>query len=193
MRGGALTRASCCQLVQCFGVQPSPETVGRQTQYRLTLVGDGSDDAAWAAHEAHAAPAAAGGERRQAEGARADPGEGSEEKKVLTREWLSRQEGWDKNVPCTEQWLRRGNAILSRLAVASAMTVVEVNRFLNSNEKHDRDKTKKHTKIDHKTSERLITQVLPIAHLATAHLPLSGSADVLMHLSSPQKGIWAVC
>ena len=107
---------------------------------------------------------------------------------MLTREWLSRQEGWDKNVPCTEQWLRRGNAILGRLAVASAMTVVEVNRFLNSNEKHDRDKTKKHTKIDHKTSERLITQVL-----ATATLPLGGRGDVLMPLSETQQVIWAVC
>ena len=164
MCGRALTGASCCQLVQCFGVQPIPETVGRQTQYRLTFVGDGSDDAGCAAHEADA-PAAAAGERREAsrpDGERADQGEGegSEEKKVLTREWLSRQEGWDKSVPCTEQWFRRGNAILSRLAVSSAMTVVEVNRFLNINEKHDRDKTKKHTKIDHKTSERLITQVL---------------------------------
>ena len=54
------------------------------------------------------------------------------------------------------------------------MTVVEVNRFLNSNEKQDRDKTKKHTKIDHKTSERLITQVLPIAHLATAIYKVPG-------------------
>jgi len=35
------------QLVQFFGVQPSPENVGRQTQYRLTFIGPRSDADGW--------------------------------------------------------------------------------------------------------------------------------------------------
>jgi len=156
------------QLVQCFGVLPIPEIVGRQTHYRLTYACDRCDDPGRCDDPRSAgrevdASAAAAREQGEAEVARADPSTGSREsggeKKLLTREWLSRQEGWDKGAPCTEQWLRRGNALLGRLAVCSAMTLVEVNRFLNGNEKHDRDKTKKPTKMDHKTSERLVTQL----------------------------------
>lgn len=152
------------QLVQFFGVQPSPENVGRQTQYRLTYVGSGLATGVPAGDEEGGALPAdivrVQGDPGGGDGGRGDAasqvGAG---KRVLTREWVLRQECWERGTPCTEQWLRRANAILDKLAVASAMTRVEVNPFLNALDKHDRDRTKKSTQVDYKTSDRIIGQV----------------------------------
>ena len=80
-------------------------------------------------------------------------------RQVLTREWVTRQDGWEKGVPCTEQWLRRGNLILEKLTQCSAMTVSDVNRLLNTDEKQHRDKSKMASKIDYKTSHKLLEQL----------------------------------
>jgi hypothetical protein len=149
------------ELIKSFGVQPSPETVGRQTQYRLTFVGAGSAVAASAAgvDDAVVHVVGEGGQKDVGDEKGSAGGEGSGGRRVLTREWVVKQETWKKGTPCTEQWLRRGNAILARLDVSKAMTSVDVNPFLNSLEKLDRDKSTKVTKVDYHTSRRLVAEV----------------------------------
>ena len=176
------------QLVQFFGVQPSPETVGRQTQYRLTYVGPGLGESAPARDEAEGGALPAGGMHAQGGGGGVGGGDagisGEAGKRMLTRDWVVRQESWDRSTPCTEQWLQRANGILSKLAAAPAMTRGEVNPFLNSLDKHDRDRAKKSTHVDYKTSDRIIAQVAMSLPLSASDPPLSLFPSSLFPLPS---------
>jgi len=50
--------------------------------------------------------------------------------------------------------------VLGRLAVSSAMALTDVNSFLNGLEKVNRHKNAKITRVDYKTSDRIMTQVV---------------------------------